>query len=662
MADWMLDRSLLELSFAVLLAGAFAAALCGSRTRLAGTMAVLSSAVAAILGIPPALDVLFGWPGLSWEWPWPVPIGRLSFHVDTLSAFFLLFILIVSVPVAVYGRGYMERGPRTGWRSLSWTFFLLLELSMLVVVSAADGFLFLVSWEVMSITSLLLVLQEHEKEGVAGDGLAYAVASHLGAAALLAMFALWGTSFHSLNFVALSMTPLAPKAFWAIFFLSLAGFGCKAGLIPFHVWLPRAHPSAPSHVSALMSGVMIKMGVYGILRVMALSGGPRVSWGVALLLLGGISCVGGVLLALAQHDIKRLLAYHSVENVGIIFMGIGGASLAHVSGSKITAGLLASGALFHVLNHGLFKSLLFCAGGAAAQAAGTREMSAMGGLLKRMPLTGSGFLVGAMAICTLPPFNGLVSELLIYAGLLRGSTELGGPVSAAMLFSVPLLAFSGGLALLCFAKVFGVVFLGEPRSSGAGDAAEPSGWMTLPVLAIATACAWVGILSPYLLQLFESALRPAGFEFGESGENILLGLSLANGLLWLAASLLAGVVFFVLKRRIVPRRPTWGCGFESPTARMQYTASSFAAPLLDQLGGVLRPDVHMKRPQGFFPASATFHTHLRDPLDRWFYGPVFLAIFFLAKWLRPLQQGRLPAYVAYILVALVAALLWGVLS
>ncbi len=289
-------------ALAALLVGALVAALCGRRTRRAGTLAAGATGFAALLGLPPALGVLLGGPELAWSAAWSVPWGSLTLRLDPLSAFFFAFVLLLAVPFAVYGRGYMEHGAPSGWRSLSWSFYLLLVFCMALLVLAADGLLFLVAWEGMSVASLLLVLQDHEKEEVRRDGLAYAVATHLGAAALLALFALWGSRSASLRFADLAAAELSPGAYWAVFLLALAGFGSKAGLVPFHVWLPRAHPSAPSHVSALMSGVMIKMGIYGLLRMLLLAGAPRASSGAILLAAGGLSCVGGVVLAVAQHD------------------------------------------------------------------------------------------------------------------------------------------------------------------------------------------------------------------------------------------------------------------------------------------------------------------------------------------------------------------------
>ncbi len=653
---------------ACLLLGALLSVAFGRRSGAAGMVAVASCSIAAVLGGASAIEVLRT--GTPWGWTsaWSLPWASLSFGMDGLSAFFLAFILVLAVPAAAYGRGYLAHHGGSAWTSASWAFFQTLVASMALVVLARDGVLFLLAWEGMSVASFFLVIYDHRKPEVRSDALVYLVATHLGAAALAAMFGLWGRGAGSLSFQALEAASPGGKMGWVIFVLALAGFGSKAGLAPFHIWLPKAHPAAPSHVSALMSGVMIKMGVYGLMRVILLAGNPPRGWGYTLLAAGALSAVGGVLYALAQHDIKRLLAYHSVENVGIITMGLGAGLLARTSGMETVAVLAICGSLLHVLNHGLFKSLLFFSGGAAAQAAGTRDLERMGGIMRRMPVTGGAFLVGAVAICALPPFNGFVSEWLIYSGFFGGAIQGAGGPAAALFVAIPVLALVGGLALACFAKAFGVAFLGEPRSEGAAACREVSPWMTVPMVFTGAACAAVGLAAPWAIRLVAPAAQAlagvrASFPWeAPDGSGPLYAVVLAGWALLALVALLLGARRLLLRGKTVTAGPTWGCGYAAATPRMQYTASSFAQPLLAPLARLMRPTLRKRRPKGLFPEKASYASHYEDPADRALFDPAVRLFERLGAALRPLQHGRLQAYLLYVLLALVALLAWEVLT
>ncbi len=654
---------------ASLLLGALISLACGRRSGVAAWVAVLATSFAAVLGIVSALIVLCLGAGWSSQAAWSLPWATFSVGMDGLSAFFLAFILALAVPAAAYGKGYLAREGDSRWAGASWAFFQILVASMAVVVLARDGVLFLIAWEGMSVASFFLVIHDHHKPVVRSDALVYLVATHLGAAALAAMFGLWARGTGSMAFATLQGASLAPGAAWSLFLLALLGFGSKAGLAPFHVWLPKAHPAAPSHVSALMSGVMIKMGIYGLMRFILMAGAPPAGWGYALLGIGALSAVGGVLYALAQHDLKRLLAYHSVENVGIITIGLGAGLLARTAGMESVAVVALCGSLLHVLNHGLFKSLLFFGGGAAAQAAGTRNMERLGGLLRRMPVTGVAFMAGAAAICALPPFNGFVSEWLIYSGLFHGSLQGPGAVRAALFVTIPVLALVGGLALACFAKASGVVFLGEPRSEEAAHCAEASPWMTVPMIITALGCAAVGLAAPWALRLVAPAARElAGLSGKGAGNNAPLGAGALSSVIlvgWmflLLAGIFFGLRFLLLKGKAVSEAPTWGCGYAVPTPRMQYTASSFAQPLLAPLSRLMRPSLRKRRPKGVFPERASFASHYDDPADRNIFDPAVHLLGRLARALRPMQQGRLQYYLLYVLLTLVAFIAWEVLA
>jgi hydrogenase-4 component B len=426
------------------------------------------------------------------------------------------------------------------------------------------------------------------------------------------------------------------------------------------VWLPEAHPAAPSHVSAVMSGVMIKLGIYGLLRTLTWIGPPPLAWGVTLVLVGTLSSLGGVLHALAQHDIKRLLAYHSVENVGIIALGMGVGMLGQSQAVPSVAFLGYGGAVLHVLNHGLMKGLLFQCAGAVVHATGTRNVESLGGLSRRMPITAATFLLGSVAIAGLPPLNGFISELLIFAGALRAASVMPAPAAIAALVAVPALALTGGLACACFAKVYGVVFLGTGRTPAAEHAHEP-GWASLgAMIAGASLCLVLG-LAPYLalllvtapaLQLTGMAIAPADAVSVISGvwPVTLVFVALAASLAWLRRRLLAG--------RSVSLGDTWGCGYDAATARMQYSAASFASPLLAPFEAILATRVHRDGPTGYFPTHAHFERHHGDvTADDVFVPGIRRGVRLLGR-LHVLQQGRMQAYLVYILAVLIGLLVW----
>jgi formate hydrogenlyase subunit 3/multisubunit Na+/H+ antiporter MnhD subunit len=485
--------------------------------------------------------------------------------------------------------------------------------------------------------------------------------------ALLILFAWLGAEANSMEFA--RMAAVHPTAIPAtiMFLLALVGFGVKAGFLPLHVWLPEAHPAAPSHVSALMSGVMIKTGIYGILRAITLIGFPTPLWGWTLLLIGVASGVAGVANALAQHDLKRLLAYHSVENIGIIGIGLGTGLLGLSWNNPTLVFLGFGGGLLHVLNHAVFKSLLFFGAGAVAHETGSRDIERMGGLLKRMPVTGIGFLVGSAAIAGLPPLNGFVSEFYIYlAGISSIRSGEPGPIllAAAILIA---LALIGGLAVACFAKAFGIVFLGEPRSNEAATAHEAPIAMRMPMQVLGALCVIIALSAPLTVRLVSPviALFP-----GVSPIPMGIAASSAAGVLGQVALLfvllIALIVGIRLIRRNLPRGTeetvtgTWDCGYARPTVRMQYTASSFAQPLTDLFATIL--GIHRKQTpvRGVFPQTASFETHSSDAVKETLFAPVFRLV---DRWVAPirrLQHGNLHGYLLYIALTLIILLIWKV--
>ena len=456
--------------------------------------ASLAGLVAAALALVLRADVVR-------TFAWNMPYGSFAAGIDPLSAFFLLPTFLLSGLAAIYAVGYFQpwNGRNPG---RFWLFYNALIASLALVLLARNGVLFLVAWEAMALTSFFLVIHDDAGEGVREAGWIYLVASHVGMAFLLALFFLLGRATGSQDFAAFA-APAGSAG--GLFLLALVGFGTKAGLVPFHVWLPEAHPAAPSPVSAVMSGVMIKTGIYGILRTLALLGDVPVWCAWLTLGLGVASGLYGVLFALAQRDLKRMLAYSSVENVGIVALGIGLGMLGTCYGMPAVAALGFAGGLLHVLNHAAFKGLLFLGAGAVVHATGTRDVERLGGLLKRLPWTGAAFLAGAVAICGLPPFNGFAGEFLIYWGAFRAVLD-SGPIGLGGLAAVVALALIGGLAVACFARAFGIVFQGEPRTADAARAHEAGAAMRGPMIALAAICLALGLGAGAALRILEPAV------------------------------------------------------------------------------------------------------------------------------------------------------------
>jgi formate hydrogenlyase subunit 3/multisubunit Na+/H+ antiporter MnhD subunit len=616
-----------------------------------------------LLGLVPAILAVRGGPEETVELPWPLPGGAFALGLDPLSGVFLAAILALGAMAAVYGSSYLKPTPERPSVGPGWWWFNLLLASMALVVTARNSVCFLVAWEVMTMASFFMVIWEDTRVEALRAGWIYLIAAHIGTACLIALFVGLADGVGTMALFS-GHLPTADRAGW-LFLLALLGFGTKAGFIPLHIWLPEAHPAAPSHVSAVMSGVMIKTGIYGLLRILTLLGPSPAWWGWVLLTVGLVSGILGVLNALAQHDLKRLLAYHSVENIGIIAMGFGLGLVAQAGGYPRAAVLCYAGGLLHVLNHATFKGLLFLDAGSVIHATGTRNLEDLGGLLKRMPGTAVTFMIGAVAISGLPPLNGFVSEFLILLGAFSLVSVGRGGVIVAALASIVGLALIGTLATACFAKAFGVIFLGEPRSAHARRGHDPDPAMRYPSVVLASVCVAAGLGAPWVVGWMVAPLE--SFSSG-SGLPVELALREAAAILAVVASIgvafiaLAVVVALLRKHalsgRSVTRDATWDCGYAAPTARMQYTASSFAAPLVSYFNLVLGTREKHGAIAGYFPRQGAFGTGAPDlfatrllaPLLKWATG-------FLAR-LRGIQAGRAQMYVMYIALMLVALLLW----
>ena len=610
----------------------------------------------------PVLQVLIGGASQTISFNWSVPGGSFSFGLDALSAFFCLPVILIAPLAMIYGGAYFAHETRVLGKH--WLFYNILCASMLLVISARNGLAFLLVWELMALSSFFLVIWEDDQAEVRRAAWIYLIATHIGTVALLIFFAVLGSLSGSLDFSVMSGSHSRGITTVVLFMLAVFGFGAKAGFIPLHVWLPEAHPAAPSHVSALMSGVMIKTGIYGILRALILIGEPAAYMGWILVVIGIISGIGGVLYALAQHDLKRLLAYHSVENIGIIILGLGSGVLGIVWKQPALALLGFGGGLLHVLNHAIFKSLLFFGAGSVVHGSGTRNIEALGGLFKTARVTGICFLIGAAAISGLPPFNGFISEFYIYFGGISSiSSGAPGPVILAALLMASL-ALIGGLALACFAKAFGIVFLGESRTEQAARAVESSFQMRIPMLILSFLCILIGMLAPLTVYLINPAVKLlTGSEMSLVAPVGGLVRTLAIVALTLSLFIFLFTLGYLVRHRLRKARPdttagTWDCGYAAPTARMQYTASSFASPITSLLASELGTRIKGKEVSGYFPESASYHSETPDIATEKFFEPLFRLVDRLVSPIRRVQHGNLNGYLLYIALVLVLLLVW----
>ena len=595
-------------------------------------------------------------------WPWAIPGGEFHVALNGLSALFLLPIFLVSLLGSIFGLGYWKQTEHSENGRKLRLFYGLLTAGMALLVIARNGILFLFGWEIMALSAFFLVTTEDQVREVRDAGWIYLVATHVATMLLIALIALLRAVSGSYTLAPLNEGALTPVMTTVIFVLILFGFGVKAGIMPLHVWLPSSHAIAPSHVSAIMSGVIIKMGIYGIVLFTSLVPHPPVEWGGILLGLGAVSGVLGVAFAIGQHDLKRLLAYHSIENIGIIVMGIGLALIGRSLGREEWIILGMSAALLHVWNHALFKALLFLSAGSVIHAAHTREIDQLGGLARLMPRTALCFLVGAVAICGLPPLNGFVSEFLLYLGLFNAIGIESGPSYIGVAFAAPTLALIGALALACFVKVFGAVFLGTARSEPARHAHESGLSMTGPMGVLVACCVFIGLAPTWIAPVIGQGVSAWAPELQNVGPR-LTTLASIGWISVMAVSLLALLALTSLLMRnrlrnsVVETGPTWGCGYVAPTSRMQYTSSSFAEMLVGLFAWALRPRTYRTGTLGLFPQRTNFHSHVPDTVLAALL-PTFRFAAWLLSWARIFQQGNLHFYLLYIFLALLALMLW----
>ena len=668
------------LSVAAYAAGAFASLACWRKPVLARRICCSAALAGAVLGgLTSVLGILRGTP-VAWSVPSGVPLFAYSFSYDALAGFFNLALAIPVAAVSIYSFGYLKAFEGKRNIGLFGFLFHLVLLSLTITFTAANAFLFLIAWEVMALAAYGLVTFYHEDRETRRAGLLYVIMAHIDAGCLLLGFALLINASGSAEFA--SFRPLAAQLNsgqqTAAFILFFLGFAIKAGVIPFHVWLPAAHPVAPSNVSALLSGIVIKSGIYGMARIFldVLGGVP--SWaGLLVLIVGVVSAVLGVLYALMEHDLKRLLAYHSIENIGIILMGLGAALIFRVAGHPMLAAVALVAAMFHTLNHAIFKSLLFLGAGSVLHSTGTRNMEEMGGLIRPMPVTAFCFLIGAIAISGLPPLNGFASEWLTYQTLLAGFGAITGLRRILFPLAGSMLALTGALAAACFVKAFGITFLALPRGAKSRNVHEAPRTMLIGMGWLTLACAALGLGVTWFLPVFdamtEQLLGQRVAAHLVTGHGLVLSagmrtsgtvspLVIAVGLmvLMVPAVLLVGVG---VKRFGRKRGPVWDCGLPGLSAENEYTATAFSKALRMIFSVLYKPRREIQAVfdvSPYFPKEIRFESEIEPTFEKRLYAPLQEFIFRVSSRMRTIQAGSIHAYLAYIFVTLVLLLLFGV--
>jgi len=680
---------LLQLAFCAYALGLLGSLLALRREQVANVVGFGCATVGGALGIGAGLLGLTSGPGQSRAafelWPSLVPYLRLTIKLDPLGSFFVLIVSLLALALSVYSFGYVRSFYGRKSVGVLAAFYNGLLLATTLVFAAANAFFFLVAWEIMALAAYCLVSFEHEKSEARSAGVLYFIMSHVGTGCLILGFLLLfqaaggqspgDYSFDTFRALGDKMSPGRRDA---AFLLFLFGFGVKAGIVPLHIWLPEAHPVAPSNVSALLSGVIIKTGIYGLTRVLFdFMGTPPNWWGVTVLTIGTVSAVLGVLYALMEHDLKRLLAYHSVENIGIILMGLGAALMFLHTHHPVLATLALIAGLYHTINHAIFKALLFLGAGAVLHATHTRNMEEMGGLIKRMPKTAFCFLMGSVAISALPPLNGFVSEWLTYQSLLQGFGTTESLVRLMFPLSGAMLALTGALAAACFVKAFGITFLAQPRSEHAAHAHEAAPTMIVGMGLLTGACVFLGLFPTLFLKLLEPLMQQL------IGQPLPAYLSRADGWVLGSAQELGGTVstvgialmgicllpiplalWWLFGRRARVRvGPTWDCGLQGLTPQMEYTATGFSKPIRMIFKALFRPRREVQREYDYSPYFAKtlrFESHIEEAFVTRIYRPLNRAILRVSRRMRALQAGSIQAYLIYIFITLLLLLMFAV--
>ena len=662
--------SLIITGILVCAAGSVLAALLPERIK-AGAAALAVSAGSICVAIP-AVSVMLRGVAKTLILPLGFPFGDVRLEADPVTALFLLIIAIGAAAGSIYGAGYLAP---YRWKKMPLSshlvFFGLLCASMMLLVTVRHALFFLVVWEAMSLSSCFCVVFEHDDADTVRAGIFYAVAMHVGVACLTAGFILLSQRAGSYDFASFGAVLEKHDRFsMAVYLLLFAGFGLKAGFVPLHTWLPKAHPAAPSHVSALMSGVMIKTGIYGILRMVMIGGVPALPLSLGVIAVAAVSAVYGILNAISCSDVKKLLAYSSIENIGIIGLGLGFGMLGLSTGNSAAAFLGCAGALLHTVNHSLFKGILFQGAGAVYQQTHTRNMERLGGLVHKMPVAAMLFMTGAAAICALPPLNGFAGEILVFLGMLGTMTGKAVGLDVLSIGTIALLGFVGAMAVIAFTKLFSITFLGQPRSEAGDHAHEPSVIMLLPMGFFVILCAAIGFFPLHALRLMLSSVYsilvsagvyPADLFYADA-TSALSGVSHATIVL---AAVIGAVLLlraFLLRGRRVEKNETWGCGYRAGSARIQYTAHSFVHPFVAHTGGMSGSHSEADKPKGIFPAPSAFISRSGDVIEKKLIDPPVAFIGRLFARFPEINSGRIQLYILWGFLFLIACLAWTMLG
>ena len=624
---------------------------------------LLTAFGAAVLFCVSLLMILYGFSG-TFTLHTTIPYLDFAIHFDSLSEFFVLVISLIVFSSAVYSVGYVEEFLEEGKNvKLLNLFYDLFFISMVLVVTAWNGFYFLIVWELMSVLSYAMVSFDYKNGENEFAGYLYLLMTHIGTAFIVFSFILLFLKTGSLDFSSFEKLHLSGYYPVVVGLLALVGFGMKAGIVPFHIWLPYAHPVAPSNVSALMSGVMLKTAIYMLIRFYCdFMGKESIGFGLLLLLLGVTSAFLGILYAFGQRDIKKLLAYSSIENIGIIFMGLALVVLFKASGHEILYRFALVGALFHTLNHATFKGLLFLGSGAILKSCHTRNIEELGGLIKRMPITALLFLIGSMSICALPPFNGFMSEWVIYQSLLSSFKV---PVESVRLLTplfAAILAITGGLALACFVKAFGISFLGNPRSKHSESATEVDTFMRTGMWILAISCLILGLFPGLVFKLVSGFTGSISFvNLFQLKSPVDLKSSVSNAVILLFFS----VVFFAFYLLIRPKRTyyeTWNCGLDEYNPKAQYTAMGFSQPIRRIFSLILQPMRKVevrKRAFKYYTEHMKVEEEITPVFEKYFYFPAARLIVRISDFFRSrIHCGSIHAYLFYIATVLLLTLIY----
>lgn len=602
---------------------------------------------------------------------------NFSFLFDPLSLFFLFTIALISVPSAVYSIGYMKGEYSPKRTMLAWLLFIAFVLSMALVVTVGNAFAFLIAWEAMSLISYFLVTFDSKNEKSIKAGTIYIVMTHIGTAFITVAILILYKYANSFEFQAIkSAVHIMPDHIKDLVFLFFfIGFGTKAGVVPLHIWLPYAHPQAPSHVSSLMSGVMIKTAIYGILRfVIFILGVQSLWWGNLIVIMALVSCIVGVMYALMEHDLKKLLAYHSVENIGIILLGVGASMIFLKMNKPVIATLALCAGLYHLINHAIFKGLLFLCSGAIYKATGTRNIEKMGGLIKKMPWTAVSFLFGAMAISAIIPLNGFVSEWLTFQALFLGALASPAGYKIFMSIAAALLALTGGLAAACFVKAFGIVFLAMPRSKSCEEAKKEPPTMIASLIFLSLLTLVFGLAASSIIKLLVkvscqvTGINTNGINFSlnnftlipQGGNGVYLSSPLVALVLGLAVIFSLLGIRLILGKNKVTTGETWGCGYYNLDSRTEYTATAFSKPFRIAFNFFLLPysKTEKIRDSHYHVKSFKYEVFTVSVFKRYIYEPALSLLFKTAHSMRRIQPGIINIYIAYILVTILLLIMF----